>query len=462
MATKDFRQVIPAFWKGIRDNVDGIAILEEEWQDASNHDHDGVRPGLTEVVVLEAGVGVVGLHYYNRADGSQHRVAALANGKLYEDSSLALSGMSGQPPVFTSGLGTVIVLDPSGTPHFRDAADNTWKTLPTPSAWVPKVGSIDRIGRRLYLAPTDLGPDAWGYSAVDKVTKWASTDGGGQEIVGGDGQPIGGIGYFVGDNMAIYKYDMLYLREGADPANWKFRAISADVGTRSPRALVALGHGNFFAHSAGASLVNAVGSVLFPPLSDPITTRWVSLARVIDFAKVHACWDAITQRMNLWVPNDAGVVQRLFRISFREHNVTEHVVQATCSAWDGQYIHIGRTDGRISKISGTTDHGTPIDAYIVTKVFGDPLTQKSFGSDEQIIMLFRGAAGVVVSVTPTMYVDDFLVVGDAVSVTLVGGLSRLMVPLPTTQGWGLELKIQATGVWKFVGLVAPEQLLGEI
>lgn len=462
MAEKELRRVIPIRWYGIRDDVDPVAIREDEWQDARNMDIDGTRPGLTEVVTHEAGIAVVGLHFYRRPDGTKHRVAILANGKVYEDTSAVLTGLTGAAPFLLSGLGAMIILDPGGTPRFRDPADGVWKTFPVPTAWPIKVASFDSVARRVFVAPTDLGVDSWGWCTIDDFTKWTKTNGGGQEPVGPDDSPIEAIGGFVGDNVAIYKADHIWIREGADPTTWQFRAISADTGTSAPRALFKVGHGNFFIHGQGAQLLNALGSIMFPPLSDPISVRWFNLSKIIDFSKAHAAWDAHKLRVYLWVPDDTGVLQRLFKFDFKERSVTEHVLPALCSAWSGTYITIGTATGKIGECQGAADFGTAISSFLVTKVFGDPMSPKNFGVVQQLVVLLRGTAGVQVTVTPKIYVENTTVIAPAQVVTLGSSLTRRSIPLPNQQGWGIEFQFSGVGYWRLVGMVAPEEILGEI
>ena len=462
MAEKEPRKIIPLRWLGIRDDIDPVALREDEWQDAMNMEVDGTRLGITEIVTHAPGVAVVGLHFYRRPDGTNHRVAVLANGTVWEDAGQVLSGLTGSAPFITSGLGAIVILDPSGTPRWRDPADGVWKNYPTPAAWPVRVASFDSVARRFFVAPTDLGPDSWGWSVLDKMSDFTKASGAGQEIVGPDDSPIMAIGNFVGESLAIYKLDRLYLREGADPTSWAFRAISADVGTDAPRVITKVGHGNFFIHGQSAGLLNAVGSLIFPPLSEPISVRWLDWAKRLDFTVAHATWDTHRGRMYLWLPDDAGVLQRMVSFDFKERSVTEHRLQATCSAWSGKYVTIGRTDGVIAEMRGSLDLTTPINAWLKTKVFGDPMNPKGFGSVGKVIVLLRGTQGVTVTVTPTIYVEGTTVAAPAKSAILGASLTRVQIPLPNQQGWGIEFLFQASGYWRLVGMIAPEEILGEI
>jgi hypothetical protein len=461
--------VIPLAWQGVRDTTSPSRILDEEWVDCRNVDakKGGRRRGDSQVS-LNIASPVKGLSYYRRPDGSLHLVSFTEDGKLWDDTTNVLSGLNTAAiPDFGRGSGFVITVNGVDLPRWRDPADNVWKNLQNfPSDWRPKTIVVNPLNRRIYVAPAGSGVDSYGWSNPEpngSNMSFVAAGGGGAEPIGGTREPITAIRAGLGDDTCIFGENHIFQLRGLDPSSWTVRFVSDDVGTLNPAVTITIGHGIFFVHASGAYLVNALGAVTFPPLTEPKGRAWKTLVETYgDYMKyAHATWHAREHTVYLFLPTSANALMgQLWKFYLPDGSISIHDVVAYSSSYvpDGRLL-LGKTDGKITNLGAAeTDLGTPIDGWVRTKIYGGTKRTKTWGIQQKIVVLFRPLAGATVNVISYIYRDagSDPIEGptETVSLTTGGDMVRATVALGTDQGWGLQLKIRGSSAWEFLGFEA--------
>lgn len=273
-------KVTPTNWLGERDSVAPTEIDDAEWLEGRNVDSHPCkrRGGEVQEALVEGGTQIRAVRSYYRPDGTRHRVQFTASGKVWDDAVNVLSGLSGSTyPLIVPGPGFACLFTGVDRAKWVDPADSVWKEMNMPAGWIPKYATMHPLNRRLYVAPTTLGVDGFGWSNPDFThanLSYVSAGGGGSEPIGGNRQPITGLAAGLGDDLCIFTADEIYQIRGLDPGTWRTRYVSGDIGNTAPRALVNIGHGIFFVHYSGAYLVNALGAVTFPPLTEGKQRAW--------------------------------------------------------------------------------------------------------------------------------------------------------------------------------------------
>lgn len=478
MATKAF-QVIPRQWRGIRDSEAPLLLDPNEWASSKNFDSRMGWSGAGSTPVqtwTPANLASVGMRHFFDKSGVIHRVLVSEDGKIQEDgaaitltfspSSLVLTDANGLIPGFAPGIGGIVIArGPSFAIIRKDPADNVWKEVLS----APKFTgvSMERAGPRLFGFPnsaTETDTVAW--SAIGDFTKWATVDGGGSEPIGNDRQPIIGIEAGLQDAMAYYKRDYIYVRNGTDPTSWRITLVSSDVGLTAPLSLIRIGKSHFFVHESGAYFLNAVGAVIFPPLSERIQDSWDQMVKnfgtFIRFA--HAAYHPRERTIYCWLPNQASrVMNRLMKVYVPDGSVTLHDGKpAGASDYYRQSggIMTYANASKVQEVKGLTDDGTSITSEIETGIFaGSPPTpdiEKRWGTRGVVHLYFEAEGAMSVSVTPRVYRGDTQQVGTAQSKTLVANrVTKMAVKMPDKQGWGFDLVFNSTtnlGRWRWLGM----------
>lgn len=462
-------QIQPKAWRGIRDNEPANKILDEEWVYGMNVDSriGGRREGITQVALQEAAVVILGVSPYRRPDGVVHLAQFNSNGKIYDDTTLAVSGLSASNfPTFAQGNGTVFFANGINSMYWRDPADNVWKVLQNlPSGWLPKYVTYHPLNKRLYIAPTQAGVDYYAWSNADFVGAniTFTAPGGGAEYIGGNREPITGLHHGLGDDTCIFTTDHVYQIRGLDPSDWRIRFVSGDVGCSAGRTVVLIGHGLFFMHASGCYLVNAVGALTFPPLTLPKQKAWDRLIRDYEgyLQYAHATWSASEHTVYLFIPTSASLYMgQLWKFYLPDGSVSVHdIAAASCCAFSNRQVYIGRTDGRICTLHGGAgnDLGTAITGRVRTKIYGEVGRVFNWGIQQKMIVMFEPLVGGSVRVTPIIYGqhERGIITGTTQTVNLdqSGDAIRATIYLPEDPGWGLQLLIEGESAWRWQGFL---------
>jgi len=457
--------VQPKGWRGVRDNEPANKVLDEEWVDARNVDSriGGRRQGLVEVSRNEADAKILGLNAYRRPDGSLHLASVNGNGKIFDDVTSAMTGLSTTAyPLVVPGNGTVFVFNGVDRPRWRDPADNVWKEFNVPSGWIPKYATYHPLNKRIYVAPTTAGVDYYAWSNADFTGSTLSftAPGGGAEYIGGHREPIMGIHHGLGDDTCIFTTDHIYQIRGLDPSDWRVRFVSGDIGCVSARTIALIGHGLFFMHTSGCYLVNAVGAVTFPPLTNPKQNAWDTLVKTYGnyLQYAHAAWSASEHTIYLFVPTSAASdMGQLWKFYLPDGSLSVHDVAAvSCCPYSGQRVYIGRADGRICSFLGDDlDLTAPITGWLRSKVYGDVGRVYDWGVQQKMVVMFKPLTGGTVRVQPTIYAQHERGVVNGVLQTVnldqTGDEIRATIYLPESPGWGLQLYIEGESAWRWQG-----------
>ncbi|MGI0015960.1 MAG: hypothetical protein ACREBU_21275, partial [Nitrososphaera sp.] len=286
MAAKEF-SIIPRRWRGVRNSEAELLLEPDEWADSRNFDsrYGWSSPGSTLLQTVTPGaLSVIGLSHFFDKDGLLKRVMITSNGSIYLDgvlvtqqvfstTAIGITNINGEIPVMAAGAARIFIA--RGTLQsviHRDPVDSVWKEL----LLAPKARTLtlDPAGPRLFVSPDSTGqPDTWAWSAAGDFTKWTVADGGGEEPIGEDRQKIIAIRANLENNLAIYKANRIYIRDGSDPKTWRLINTSNEIGAISP-SIINIGKGQGFIHESGFFLLNAVGAVAFPPLTERVQETW--------------------------------------------------------------------------------------------------------------------------------------------------------------------------------------------
>ena len=459
--------VKPKSWKGVRDNEAPSRILDEEWVDSREVDArlGKRRKGMVQIAQPEGAVQARAVVQYLRPDGTRHRLVFTSSGKLWDDSTEVLTGLSiANFPFITPGHGTAFFVNGVDAPRWRDPADSTWKALQgVPADWKPKYATFHPLNKRLYIAPTAAGVDYYAWSNADFVGTNASfvSPGGGAEYVGGNREPITGIMHGLGDDTCIFTTDHVFQLRGLDPSNWRPRFVSGDIGLTAPRAMANLGHGIAFLHTSGLYLVNAVGAVTFPSLTEPKQRAWDVLRKTYEayLQHAHLCWSSDEHTIYLFLPTSSSdLMGQLWKFYLPDGSISIHdVVAYHCWYEPPGKVVLARADGKIVDIlGGSDDLGTPITGWLRTKIYGDTRRIRHWGvqQEQKMVVCFRPLSGTV-KVKPIIYRqhERGIIEGTLQSINLnqTGDEIRATITLPSDPGWGLQLYIEGTNEWEFFG-----------
>lgn len=449
-----------------------------EWAASKNFDSRMGWSGAGSTSVqtwIPGNLAAIGMRHYFDKSGVIHRVLVAENGSIYEDgsaipitfspASLLLTDANGLIPIFAPGIGGIVIARGTAfAPARKDPADNVWKEL----LGSPKFTgvSMERAGPRLFGFPNSATEtDTVTWSSIGDFTKWATADGGGSEPIGNDRQPIIGIEAGLQDAMAYYKRDYIYVRNGTDPKSWRITLVSSDVGLTAPLSLVRIGKSHFFVHESGAYFLNAVGAVIFPPLTERIQKSWDDMVKnfgtFLRFA--HAAYHPRERTIYCWLPNQASrVMNRLMKVYVPDGSVTLHDGKpAGASDYHRQASGIltYANASKVQEVRGVTDDGTSITSEITTGIFaGSPPTpdsEKRWGFRGAIHLYFEAEGAVAVTVTPRVYRGDTQQTGTAQTKTLVANrVTKMRLKMPDPQGWGFDLVVNAAtnlGRWRLIG-----------
>lgn len=461
-------QIQPKSWRGVRDNEPANKILDEEWVFSMNVDSraGGRRDGVLSVTQVETSVNVKALSSYRRPDGSAHFAQFHSNGKLFDDGSQVLSGLdAANYPMLVPGNGTIFFFNGVNPGYWRDPADGTWKLLQgMPSGWAPKYATFHPLNKRLYVAPTAAGVDYYAWTNADFVGSTISfvAPGGGAEYIGGLREPVTGLHHGLGDDLCIFTTDHTYQIRGLDPSSWRVRFVSGDVGCCSARTIVLIGHGLFFMHPSGCYLVNALGALTFPPLTQPKQRAWDTMIRQFEpyLQYAHATWNAAEHTVYLFIPTSSSSdMGQLWKFYLPDGSITTHDIQASsCCAFSNRKVYVGRTDGRVCSLQGENeDLGAAFTGQLRTKIYGEVGRVFNWGVQQKMVMMFAPLAGGTVRVTPRIYAQHERGIIDGTEQTInldqTGDQIRATIYLPEDPGWGLQLLIEGESAWRWQGFL---------
>ena len=457
----------PKQWRGSRDTEPANRILDEEWVDSRNVDSriGGRRAGVFQRAIVGAPGGIYGISPYRRPDGSLHRAVVTSEGKLYDDTTLVLDGISTTNfPLLVPGHGSLFIVNGMDAPRWRDPADGVWKFLQNvPTDWKPGYATFHPLSKRLFFAPTAAGMDwyAWSNADFTGANITFSGPGGGAEYVGGNREPITSIMHGLGDDLSIYTTDHVYQIRGLDPSNWRPRFVSGDLGSSAGRATVILGHGNFFAHYSGCYLVNAIGAVTFPPLTFPRQNAWDEMVKANEttFTRSHATWNAQEQTVYLFVPTDSSLLLgQLWKFYLPDGSISISDVASYCSCYyPPRFTYVGLANGVIADLQdGDNDLGVPFTGWVRSKIYGEVDRIFEWGKQEKCVMLFKPLNEGIVRVQPIIYPQHERggpVEGTMQSIDLdrEGDAVRATIFLPPVQGWGIQFHIEGEDAWRWEG-----------
>jgi hypothetical protein len=462
--------VLPRRWRGIRNNESPVLLEPDEWADSKNFD---ARFGWTnrgstkEIEQFPVSLSVHGLSNYYDVNGVLNRVWINQEGTIFENTvdtgfklasgSLQLNSTTGPVPYFGVGTGaSVVSRGGDRNAVWKDPSDSTWKELTGPSG-LPKGVTFEAGGPRMFAFPGDLGNDAWEWSAVGDFTKWLGSEGGGQEPIGNDREDIVAIEGGLELNMAIYKRNHIYIRDGADPESWRILPTSQTLGIAAPLTLLRIAKGHFFVHDSGAYFLNAVGGISFPSLTFRIQKTWDEM--VDNFGAflryAHAAYHPRENMIYLWIPNsNSRIMTRLVKIYVADGSVTIHDAKPSGGSHffpksGGGQIEFGINSAILSS-RGLTDDGTAISAEITSNIFtGSPPSfdmEKRWGKRGIIHFFFETeTAAQTVTVTPRIYRGNSRITGTAQNFVLAGDqVSKVKVKMPKESGWGTDYIINIT------------------
>ena len=461
--------VQPRAWKGVRDNVAPNKLEDVEWVDSREVDTRFAkrRSGMSQISLVEGATSARALATYLRVDGTKHRLVLTGNGNLYEDAGVIKSGVSiASFPDFAFGAGSIFLTNGSNLPFWRDPADGVWKDLQNvPGTWLPKYCMYHPLSRRLYLAPTAAGIDYFAWtnpSFVGTDVSFKAVGGGGSEALG-TGEPITGIIHGLGDDTCIFTTDHIFQIRGLDPSSWRPRFVSGDLGCVAHRTINVIGHGTFFMHTSGCYLVNALGAVTFPALTEPKSRAWDVLRKTYEnyLQYAHASWSADEHTVYLFIPTTStNLMGQLWKFYLPDGSISIHDIAAYDSFYEapGKML-IARSDGKVvDLLSGNDDLGTPITGWLRSKVYGEIDRIRTWGIQQKIPLAFKPLTGGTVQVQPTIYRTDPLgpVAGTLQTIALdsTGDEVRATLTLPASPGWGLQLYITGTAAWEWLGFAA--------
>ena len=472
--------IMPRRWRGTRSNEPSVLIGTDEWASSVNFDARFSKSNEGSIVVeTSAGVNkeILGLANYYDVNSLLRRVYVDENGDVYEDGVLAdvfragvftLSSTTEPIPTFATGTGAIVIArGADGKPLWKDPSDSTWKDMTGAPATNVITAAFEVGGPRLFVAPGTLGNDSMAWSEAGDIDDFV-TAGSGEEPIGNDREDIVALRSGLESNMAIYKRNHIYIRDGSDPDTWNIVPVSQDIGLTAPNSLVNIGKSHFFIHDSGAYFLNAVGSVSFPSLTFKIQNLWddmlTSFGSYLRYA--HAAYHPRENTIYLWIPNQASrIMNRLVKLYLADGAVTVHDGKDTGGAHffgasGGGQLEYGKAS-EILKIGGTDDDGTSITVYITSGIFsGSPPTfdlEKRWGKRGILHFFFESTlSGESIKITPRIYRGNSRITGVQQTFALTAGqVSKVKVKMPDESGWGIDYLLDGTfsvGRVRLIGL----------